>query len=78
MWPLWSAFITKTQGVDSSFNVNVSVRRGKMWGINLHNIHKGEVIFLFIVYLEAIKYLEAQLNVHKGPLRCRGKVGNSL
>ena len=33
------------QGVDSSYNVltNVSVRRGIIWGINVHSINKGEV-----------------------------------
>ena len=41
------------QGVDSSYNVrnNVSVVRGIFWHISVHNIHKGEVLFFFSVYI---------------------------
>ena len=43
----------KTQGVDFLYNVqtDVSVRRGIIWGINIHIIHKGEVIFFFVMYI---------------------------
>ena len=40
--------------VDSSYNIqtNVSVRRGFIWGINVHSIHKGEVLFFSSVYIQ--------------------------
>ena len=36
--------------VDFSYHIqsDVSVRRGIIWGISVHNIHKGEVLFLKI------------------------------
>ena len=36
--------------VDFSYHMqsDVSVRRGIIWGISVHNIHKGEVLFLKI------------------------------
>jgi hypothetical protein len=43
-------------GVDSSYNVptNVSVRRGKFQGINVHSIHKGDVLLFLCVHLERL------------------------
>ena len=40
-------------GVDSSYHVriDVSVRRGIIWGISVHSINKGEVLFFSSVYM---------------------------
>ena len=42
-----------TQGVDSSYHVwnNMSARRGIIWGINVQNIYKQEVLFLSTLYI---------------------------
>ena len=38
---------------------NVSVRRGVIWGISVHNIHKGDIFQLCSVYIKkAITYIE--------------------
>jgi hypothetical protein len=45
-----NSFIWGTSlGVDSSYHVrtNVSVRRGIIWDISVHNIHKGVALFFF-------------------------------
>ena len=41
-------------GVDSSYHVwiKLSVRRGIIWGISVHTIHKIEVLFFFSVYIQ--------------------------
>ena len=69
----WSYFLYiyqlgNAQGVDSSYHVriNMSVRRGIIGGITIHIIHKEEVKFLSSVYIEAIEYFEAKVDVQKG------------
>ena len=51
--------LLKPHGFDSSYHIwtNVSVRRGVIWGISVHGIHKGEVLFISSVYIEK-GYLE--------------------
>ena len=40
--------------MDPSYYVqtNVSVRRGIIWGISVHRVHKGEVLFFSSVYIQ--------------------------
>ena len=40
-------------GVDfpNHVQIDVSVRRGAIWGISIHNIHQGEVIYFSSVYI---------------------------
>ena len=49
-------------GLDSSYHVqiNVSVKKGIIWGISIHNIHKGEVWFFPSAYI-----LERQVRITK-------------
>ena len=66
-------------GWDSSYNVwtNESVRRGIIWGINAHNICKGDVLFsLVCTFRKAIKNFEVKVNVQKWDLRFRARLEN--
>ena len=40
-------------GVDFSYHLrtNVSVIKGNIWGITVHGIHKGEVLFFSSAYI---------------------------
>lgn len=54
------------QGVDSSNHAwtNVCVRRGNIWGISVHNVHKGEILLYSSVNIQK-GCLE--VDVQKGP-----------
>ena len=69
---------TWAHGVGSCHvRINVSVRRGILWGISMHSIHKGEVLFFSSVYIwKAVNFFEVKVHVQKGPLRFVGKFDN--
>ena len=51
--------------MDSSYNVWINVS-GIVCGINIHSMHKGEVlVFLLCAFRKAIKNFEVKLNVQK-------------
>ena len=56
-------------GMDSSYHVlqtNVSVRRGIIWGISVHNIHKKEGFFsLVCAFKKAIKNFKVKVDVQR-------------
>ena len=43
-------------GVDSSYHIwtHMSVRRDITWGMSVHNIHQGEVLFFSSVYIQKL------------------------
>ena len=56
-------------GVDYSYYVwnTVRVRNGDIWGIDVHRIHKGHVLFFFIVHLERLlRILRVKFKCTKG------------
>lgn len=51
---IYAVEVDPKPGVDSSYHVwiDVSLRKGVMWGISIQSVHKGEVLFLFSEYFE--------------------------
>ena len=50
LWVIPQPSLPPIGGRDSSYHVgaNVNVRRGIIWGISIHNIHKGEILFSMV------------------------------
>ena len=67
-------------GLDSSYHIqtNVTIRRGIISSISVHNIHEREVIFFFVVctFEKTIKNVEVKVDVQKGALGFRENFDN--
>ena len=73
-WRVWSDLTPGPHGVGSCHvRINVSVRRGILWGISMHSIHKGEVLFFSSVYIwKAVNFFWSEGTCTKGaPKVCR-------
>ena len=63
-----------SHGVDSSYHMqtNMGVRKGNVWGISVHSINKGEVLFVFVMNIwRGYSFFTLKVDVLKGALRFR-------